>query len=141
MKILILDDDPVIVHYFYAVLEEKYGSQVEIYATTCPETALGVVDSHIIDLAFLDVRMPGIDGYDFMRMMNGRLRGVKFITAVASDLEDRLSDEDKEKCTVIAKPIKASRLLTEVDSVLTDWMLHEMVTSLRDTRAYCANFR
>lgn len=141
VKILILDEDPVIVDYFYSVVEEKYGSQVDIYATTSPEVALGVVDSYLIDLAFLNVRMHGIDGYDFMRMMNGRLRGVKFVTSVSHYISDRLSIEDKKECTIINKPIKAKRLLDEVDTALTDWMLHDMIIALRETRAYCGSLR
>ena len=141
MKILILDEDPVIVDYFYFVVEEKYGSQVDIYATTSPEVALGVTDSYLIDLAFLNIRMPEIDGYDFMRMINGRLLGVKFVTAVRNDISNIAGLDEKDKCTIIDKPIKAKRLLDEVDTALTDWMLHDMIIALRQTRAYCGSLR
>jgi DNA-binding response OmpR family regulator len=139
VKILILDEDPVVVDCFYSMVEAKYGSQVDIYATTSPEIALGVTDSYLIDLAFLNIRMPNIDGYDFMRMINGRLRGVKFVTAVRNEISDIAGLEEREKCTIIDKPIKAKKLLDEVDTALTDWMLQDIITALRQTRAYCGS--
>tara|TARA_Y100001951_G_C11279359_1_gene264228 strand:- start:953 stop:1378 length:426 start_codon:yes stop_codon:yes gene_type:complete len=141
VKILILDADPVVVDCFYSMVEEKYGSQVDIYATTSPEIALGVTDSYLIDLAFLNIRLPDIDGYDFMRMINGRLRGVKFVTAVRHDISGIVGLDAREKCTIIDNPIKAERLLDEVDTALTDWMLHDMIIALRETRAYCGSLR
>ncbi len=139
MRILILDDDPVIVDLFYNLLSERHGSLVEIYATTSVEKALGVVDSYNIHLAYLDSKMPMMDGYGFMRLANGKLGGVKFITGLKSELDTRMSDEEKKTIMSLEKPIKSSELINEVDELLTDWMLHEMIKSLKETRDYSGN--
>ena len=108
-----MDDAPDIVELIHDYLGHKYGkNQIEIYATTEPEIALGVVDSYEIDVAIIDMRMPGINGYDLIQMMNGKVNSVVFISGWTKKLKEI---PDKEEYQIISKPFKPKDIGNAVD--------------------------
>ena len=140
MKILILDDDKDTVEILTSFIETHFSEYTEIYATTDVEKALGVADSHIIDLCFLDVVMPLMDGYDFMRLMNGKLKMVCFISGFEYD-ELRLNEEEREKSTFMHKPVQPQNIIDATQAAMEAWMLTDIIKSLRETREYCDSLK
>ena len=139
MKVLILDDNYSVVEILKTNLEMQFDF-MEIYATTDVEKALGVVDSHTIDICFLDVRMPKMDGYDFMRQSNGKLKQIVFITGIG-DKEEKLTKEEKQKSVFFEKPIPMKRIMDFTNDAMRNWMLKDIIRNLEETRDYCAQFR
>lgn len=63
--ILIAEDDPMIVDILRAILEEDYA----IHATGDPTALLALAAAEKPDIVLLDIRMPGIDGFELCRRL------------------------------------------------------------------------
>mgnify|MGYP005838412597 CR=1 FL=1 len=96
-RILLLDDEESLLKWLsYALQENGY----EVYATTEPTNALSQLKSERFDCVISDIRMPGMDGFQFLRNVRGIYPNlpVIFITAygsmesVINALRDRASD-------------------------------------------------
>ena len=65
-KILIIDHEPDILKALETILT-KEGYQVR--SASGGEEAIGVLKSEAFDLVIMDIRMPGMDGLEFMRQV------------------------------------------------------------------------
>ena len=65
-RILVVDDEPGMLRSVERVLGQNY----HVAGTRVPTEAVELVDTFGPDLAILDVRMPGMDGFELM----GRLK-------------------------------------------------------------------
>ena len=66
MKVLIVDDTPPNIDVLRKTLEPE---QYEIAIALSGEAALKVAPKFLPDLILLDIRMPGIDGYETCRKL------------------------------------------------------------------------
>ena len=64
-RILVVDDEPRVLHAISRVLERDY----EVHCAQSPPEALEKAASFPPDLALLDVRMPVMDGFELMRQL------------------------------------------------------------------------
>jgi sigma-B regulation protein RsbU (phosphoserine phosphatase) len=64
-RILVVDDDPGVLHAVKRVL----GTQYEVASTSSPAEALDVVTGFNPSLAILDIRMPAMDGFELMQRL------------------------------------------------------------------------
>lgn len=71
LRVLVVDDSFPARQYLKVKLAELAGPalQLHIDLADSAETALAAVNSHAYDLAFVDVIMPGMDGYAFCRLL------------------------------------------------------------------------
>lgn len=83
--------------------------------------ALASVASRLPDLCLLDIRMPGIDGYEVCRQLKANSRTkdlpVIFISALG-DLEDRLAGFRAGGIDFISKPFQREEVLSRVKTQL-----------------------
>ena len=81
IRCLIVDDEPLALHIL-----EDYISKVPfmelVRSTTNPIEALTLVQEGNIDLVFLDVQMPGMDGYEVARHLKEDA-GARQVTLIA----------------------------------------------------------
>ena len=111
-KILLLDDEESLIKWLSYALEQK-GYQV--FATTDARRALNKLKDTQYDCVISDIRMPNIDGYEFLRRVRTLAPNtpVVFITAYGSmesainALRDRASD-------YILKPFSIEELLLRI---------------------------
>ncbi len=103
-KIMIVDDDPVVSFMLGALLTK---SGYEIVELASGEDCLARVDSLQPDVIFLDIEMPGIDGYETCMQLRAReeTRDLMIIFLSARDnIESRLAAFDVGGDDFIAKP-------------------------------------
>lgn len=94
------------------------------------EKALEIAQAAPLDLVLLDIRMPGIDGYEVCRRLKNdertRFVPVIMVTALESD-EDKLPAIEAGADDFVTKPFNSLLMLTRVRSVLRIKQLHDEV--------------
>ncbi|SHN38582.1 LytTR family DNA-binding domain-containing protein [Rhizobacter sp. OV335] len=107
---LLADDEPVLLDELRSLLAEAWP-ELQIVATAgTGSQARRLLDEHTPDIAFLDVRMPGIDGLSVAALAPARTR-VVFVTAHA---EHALQAFEHEAADYLQKPVTPARLARTV---------------------------
>jgi DNA-binding response OmpR family regulator/EAL domain-containing protein (putative c-di-GMP-specific phosphodiesterase class I) len=113
-EILVVDDDSGSLQLLAALLAEA-GYRVETAANG--ELALLSISRHPPDLIVLDVRMPGMSGYDVCRTLQhipaSASIPVIFLSA-AADTDDRIQGFDAGGVDFIAKPFVEEEVLARI---------------------------
>lgn len=122
-SILIVDDNPNNLQVLMALLEQ---AGYKVRPALSGEVALRAVEVSLPDLILLDVRMPGIDGYETCRRLreNEKSRDIPviFISAM-NDMEDKLQGFRAGGVDYIAKPFQSEEVLARV---MTHVQLHRI---------------
>jgi two-component system LytT family response regulator len=80
MKVVIVDDEPLARERLRRLLASEPDVQIAAECGDGP-AAIEAVRSHKPDLVFLDIQMPGLDGFDVLRALDpGHLPAVVFVT-------------------------------------------------------------
>jgi DNA-binding response OmpR family regulator len=117
-RILIVDDDPVTAKLVAAVLRRAGYEVVIVYDAL---QAFGVLETIPPDLLILDVVMPGMNGYEFCRMLRAdrsrRQLPVLMFTGMARPADQRRGFQMGADDYVV-KPVNARELVDRVRSLL-----------------------
>lgn len=123
-SVLVVDDVQPNLELMEAVFQ-KAGLQV--HAALGAEAALDVYTSHQIDIAILDVMMPGINGFELCRRLKNfsekEFIPVVLVTAL-NDKRNRLTGLEAGADDFISKPFDTQELLTKIRSLLKLKELH-----------------
>src|SRR6202008_3387516 len=96
--ILQVDDEPKNLAAMQAVLEPIAQ---HLLPPRAGEEALGLVLKHDLAVILLDVRMPGIDGFEAARMIRGREQSrhtpIIFLTGVAAEMDSAFRGYSSQK--------------------------------------------
>lgn len=113
LRALIVDDEPAARALLRHMLEEEPGVEV---AGECAdgEAAVRWLADHRADLVFLDIRMPGMNGFDVLRASAGELPPVVFVTA-HDEFAVRAFEE--QAWDYLLKPFDAERLHQTLERV------------------------
>lgn len=116
-NILVIDDSTTNVVLMQAILKNK-GYLIE--------TALSVKEAYIImnnkmpDLILLDLLMPHIDGFEFLKEIKSNEKTCNIPVIIVSALTDQVSiqkTKDMGAVEFIKKPVDIQKLLKHVESV------------------------
>jgi serine phosphatase RsbU (regulator of sigma subunit) len=113
-RVLLVDDDPGMLHALQRVLERN----CELRGTTDARQALALADAFAPELAFVDVRMPGIDGFELLARLKARYPDIDVIivTGSVSELDAKLARAIRENAFFfLQKPFDRDVLLTLVE--------------------------
>jgi DNA-binding response OmpR family regulator len=114
--ILIVDDDKNTRRLYQAVLENE-GYQV--FLAENGNAALDVMDQEHIDLAIVDIMMPGMDGYEFTKALRETSDSLPILMVSAKQLP-----EDKKKGFLVGtddymtKPVDEEEMLLRIKALL-----------------------
>lgn len=105
--------------------EEPY----EIVTARTADDALEIARTECPDVAILDVRQSGVDGFDLCRKFREshrtRKMSIVFTSGEQSNANDAVEALDVGGCDYIAKPFKAEELRARVRAVLRTRSEHE----------------
>jgi putative two-component system response regulator len=119
--ILVVDDEPQNIELLEAYLVPQ---GYEIVKAANGEEALGKLFSNQIDVMLLDVMMPGMDGFEVIRMIrqdnkyrNHRRLPIILVTALR-ETEDRIKGIEAGCDDFLSKPVDKMELLARVRSLV-----------------------
>lgn len=119
-RVLVVDDDAVCNHVMVTALQR---ANLEAVGVKDPRQALDLLQRERFDLVLLDIRMPGMDGFDVCKRIrqhaNQRTTPVVFVTANA-DFENRVQSVLSGGNEFIAKPVSPMELALKTITLLLD---------------------
>ena len=121
IKILILDDDDAVRISLESYLED---CGFACFPIASAEKALDFLEHHSIDLAIVDVRLPGIDGLNFILTAHAKWPTMKYIIFTGSvdiAVPESISKIREVANTIFIKPIDdLNRFVTEINRLMSD---------------------
>ncbi|HEC98984.1 MAG TPA: sigma-54-dependent Fis family transcriptional regulator [Proteobacteria bacterium] len=136
-SILIVDDDVQMTIMLRKVLK-KEGYEVE--TALDGQDALANSAGGDIDLVITDIRMPGMDGLEFLKRIKENHQDVPVILMTAfGSIEAAVESMKKGAYHYIAKPFKTEQFLSVVEAALRERKLQLEVAGLRQeiTKEFC----
>jgi len=111
-RILVVDDDPSV----RQALTETLGSAMDVRAAEDAEHALSMLGDSLPDVILTDVRMPGLDGLELLKLLRERAPGIDVILMSAfDDMPTVVAAMREGAADFLAKPLD----LHDVRRVLT----------------------
>jgi signal transduction histidine kinase len=114
-KILVVDDEP---KSLYALQELLSALEQNVMVAQSGEEALKLVLKHDFAVILLDVRMPGIDGFETAKMILGRERSketpIIFLTAQADEMNSMFRGYAVGAVDYLMKPVVPEVLKSKV---------------------------
>ena len=133
-SIVIVDDNPSNLRILSSMLEQ---AGFKVRPALSGELALRSVAAGAPDLILLDIRMPGMDGYETCRRLKSdeRTRDIPviFISAL-SETEDKLAAFQAGGIDYVAKPFQAEEVLARVRTHLQLRRMQQHLESLVEER-------
>ena len=111
-RILLVDDDPIFLTLAELAIK-KEQSEVEIFKANNGEEAINFLDSEKVDLIYLDLNMPVMNGWEFLEAMESKDRnGVKIYVLTSSiDPSDRKkAEENPLVSSMLEKPLDKQKI-------------------------------
>jgi CheY-like chemotaxis protein len=118
VRVLCADDEPVNIMLLEAILAPK---GYEIVKACDGEKALDIIKSEPIDIALLDVIMPGMNGHDVCRAVKAdkKCRDIPVImlSGLSSEQED-IESHDAGADSFLTKPLNYQKVVLVIESLL-----------------------
>ncbi|KQQ32702.1 histidine kinase [Duganella sp. Leaf126] len=125
-KLLIVDDLPENLQALNAVIR---GPGREIFQAGSGEEALALLLQHDFAMAFLDVQMPGMDGFELAELMRGtektRQIPIVFVTAAGKELNYSFKGYEAGAVDVLYKPLDSRAVRSKVEVFVALWEQRE----------------
>ena len=128
MRILVVDDEP-----FNIALVEKIlnrAGYTQIFGTADSRQAISLCHELQPDIVLLDLRMPGMDGFDVMQAMNEStaLRDLPVIVLTAeNNTENRMRALSEGAKDIVSKPFDRNEILKRIHNALESRLLHKQL--------------
>ena len=117
-RILVVDDDPDILLLERKILERE-GFIVQ--TSENGERAMRILADEAFDLVLLDIMMPGIDGFEVSRSLQGQSdrKSIPVVFVTARDDPDTMREGFRSGGTVfLSKPFTANQLVRLVKAMI-----------------------
>ncbi|MDM5333185.1 response regulator transcription factor [Ureibacillus composti] len=115
MQILVVDDD-IFIQQLVSIHLSKEGYNV--YRANHAEEALALVEEKTVDLAIVDVMMPGMDGFELTKILSNDYEIPVILLTAKGQLDDKEKGFLSGSEDYIVKPFEVKELLFRVAVVL-----------------------
>lgn len=117
-KALIADDSVTLIRLLTHFLDEYEGEEFEIFRAKDGADALFALRDNEIDIIFLDINMPVVDGYGVVNFIRDRELAVEIVIITSSLDKDTILALGKLSIKhFLPKPIRSDRLKTILDKI------------------------
>lgn len=114
MNTIIVDDEPGVRETLQFFLNEYYPDIHVLASCATLDEAKVALDSHLVEVIFLDINMPGGSGFDLLTSINIRETLVVFVTAYA---EYAVKAFEVEATAYLLKPMEIKSLAKVISKV------------------------
>ena len=115
VRILVVDDEP---RYIWILQTNLEARGYAVLPATDGQQALELATSEEPDLIVLDIKMPGLDGFEVCRRIReSSAVPIIMLTALAS-LDDKIKGLDMGADDYVTKPFSAEELVARIQAVL-----------------------
>jgi DNA-binding LytR/AlgR family response regulator len=111
---IICDDEPRLAEALQAQLQSAWPELQIVALGHSGGDALSLVAEHVPDIAFLDIRMPGLSGLEVARQLAGSPGAPHIVFVTAYDAH-AIEAFDTRAVDYLLKPVKSARLQETVD--------------------------
>ncbi|MGL5378581.1 response regulator transcription factor [Clostridium sp.] len=120
-RLLIVDDEVVIVKGLSKIFEEESKYEFEIYKAYSTQEALGIMKSVKIDILLSDIHMPGQDGFELAQEVKKRWKKCKIIFLTGyNEFEYIYKATNDLKAGYILKSEDDDEILGKIEEVVKD---------------------
>jgi len=117
-NILVVDDNSMNIRLLVSMLEEE---GYKIWPALNGVRALAVLEKHAIDLILLDIRMPGMDGYEVCKRIKSNIKTknipIVFVSALGETF-DKLEAFSVGGVDYVTKPFEEKEVLARIQTQL-----------------------
>ena len=117
-RILVVDDDPTVVDIATTVLG---SASYDVAAVRTGADALRLARKERFDLVLLDINMPGMDGWETLRLIKAdeEIRDLRVVMfSVKGEIRDKVHGLQGGAVDYLTKPFEVDELLSRVGRVL-----------------------
>jgi DNA-binding NtrC family response regulator len=131
-KILIIDDDKLLQESIKDVLADKY----EVMIAGTGEEAIKLLKKNRADLALLDIRLPGIDGIETLRLIRKLDFDVVVIMMTAyEDVKSVITTMKMGAFHYLVKPLDIDELEVNIEKALENLKIKRELSEIRNQKA------
>lgn len=129
---ILVGDDQETNQYVYRQILEKYGHHVT--TVRAGDEALSMLEEARVDLAILDLHMPGLSGIDVIKMFRFTSpdRKIPFIIITANTTESAIKECIEVADGYLSKPIERTKLLQTIKIIMSRAEYVEQATHAPD---------
>lgn len=115
MRILLIEDEIQLARKVVSSLEQAGH---ELRMTNCGEGALQILKDTAFDLLVVDIRLPGIDGFEVLRRLKENQISTRILMLTAAgDVQDKVTALRFGADDYLTKPFAMQELLARVDAL------------------------
>jgi len=115
LRYLIIDDEPI-AHTLIRQFADDFGELNFIGSVFRASDAADFLEKNQVDLVFLDIQMPGLTGFEFLRTLNKP----PYVIIISAHKEYALESYEYAIIDYLLKPFNFSRFAIAVEKVLQD---------------------
>ena len=116
-KILVVDDNPDVL----TLLERRLGAVgYETLNARNASEALAILEQTTVDIVVLDVMMPGISGYDVLKLLKDKFESPPqvIVYSAVEDVDEKAKGKETREYTFVVKTPSGSLLIEAIQSAL-----------------------
>jgi len=119
-KVLIVEDDKFLRYLLAIKLEQLKGQGVQVFPTGDTDEALETARKVNPDVIFLDIVMPGKNGYEFLKELREEIQFKETPVIILSNLTNQDNNERAKGLNVSAYLVKADFALNDLVQKVSD---------------------
>jgi two-component system, OmpR family, response regulator len=137
-RILVVDDDQDMVKYIQIELNRAGYNAIGAYSG---KEALSILNKTSVDLAVIDIMMPGLDGFEVTREMKNICEVPVILLTARHHIEDKEKGFQSGTDDYVVKPFEFKELLYRIQAILRRYQKHQdelvIIGSIKiDRRSY-----